>query len=217
MKILRWFLSFLQWLFCFYCKQTTEDKNRDIETSTSIHQSNSVTSIQTETPTNNCKIRVQPQNTDDNIDSWVETNIFKSLDQTLITNASSYVRLNVGALNSPIQSGVSFLAYCTNWDIHDKVLATIIPKQYLESEGQFTLNEEVSELYCPVCKQNISENNSVGIGFRACTVSIKYRNTDGEVGQFTWTVGKDEFAFAKFSQPGNVKYFYVRFNLEPTY
>ena len=48
-------------------------------------------------------------------------------------------------------------------------------------------------------------------------MSIKYRNTDGEVDQFTLTVGEDEFAFAKFSQPGDVKYFYVRFNLQPTY
>ena len=212
----QWLFSFLQWLFC--CKRFTKEKDHDVEgTPTSIHRSNSVTNIQTESSTNNCRIQVQPQDTGYNTQSWFETNIFKSLDHTLITKPSSYLRLNVGALNIPIQSGVSFLAYCTNIEIHDEIFSTVIPKQYLESEGQFSLNEEVSELYCPVCKQNISENNSVGIGFRACTVSIKYRNTDGKVDQFTLTVDRDEFAFAKFSQPGNVKYFYVRFNLEPTY
>lgn len=216
MSCFQWFFSILRWFFC--CKQITEDTNHDVEnTHTSPHDSNSVTNIQTETPTSNHKIQVQPQDTDDNTQSWVETNIFKPLDQTLMTKPSSYVRLNVVTTDTPIQSGVSFLALCTNVEIHDRVFSTLIPKQYLESEGQFTLNEEVSELYCPVCKQSISEYNSVGIGFRACTVSIKYRNTDGEFDQFTLTVGEDEFAFAKFSQPGDVKYFYVRFNLQPTY
>ena len=147
----------------------------------------------------------------------IESSIFDKLDQTLLTNPSNYYYLKVHDRvdNIDIQPGVNFLAYCSNLEFHDGFIPVIIPKGYYTNyNGQFTLNEELWELVCPKCKQPISGNNPQGIGFRQCNVRVKYRDVNRVTGAFTLNVPNDSFAFAKISQSGNVRYHYVKFQIE---
>ena len=155
-------------------------------------------------------VNIQPK------DAWIDFHIFQQLDRTLIVKLSSLITLKPPS-NVGISPGATFLAYCANTRIHDNVIPILIPKGfYPNSHGQFTLNEEVNELECPICRQMISNNNPVGIGFRDCVVTIKYRDTDGKADQFKLKSDKDTFAFAKFLQPGCVKYHFIKFIIDST-
>ncbi|KAI6658367.1 hypothetical protein LOD99_11056 [Oopsacas minuta] len=152
----------------------------------------------------------------DNKYKFMKDSIFNKLNRTLLIDPSKYFKLkidyNTNMLN--LQPGVSFLAYCTNMEYHDTIIPVIIPKgYYTDSNGQFTLNEEVCELYCNVCKQIIMDDNPQGIGFRNCRVQVKYRDTNRVSDTFSFDVNEKTFAFSKFSQTGHVKYFYVRFHV----
>ena len=154
------------------------------------------------------------------IHDYVEETIFSKFDQTNLTNSLNYysLPLNDNLNTMDTQSGVNFLAYCNNLDFHDRIIAVIIPKgYYTDSGGQFTLNEELWELICPKCKQAISGNNVQGIGFNQCSVRVKYRFVDGVIGEVELKVDEGNFAFAKLSPPGNVRYFYVKFRIEILY
>ena len=150
------------------------------------------------------------------IGTSTEEIIFNKLDQTLLIDHSTYFHLLIdnNVSNLKIEPGVSFLAYCNNMDYHDTTIPIIIPKgYYLGSRGQFHLNEEICELNCTICKQEIIDCSPQGIGFRNCTVQVKYRDTDRKTNCFSFDVNGDTFAFTKFSQPGHVRYFYVRFEV----
>ena len=158
-------------------------------------------------------ISVKPVITND-IDTITEETIFNKLDQTLLIDPSTYFNLpidnNVSDLR--LEPGVSFLAYCNNMDYHDTTIPVIIPKgYYLDSRGQFTLNEEVWELKCPKCKQAIQGNNPQGIGFSKCNVKVKYRDVNEETGSFNFQVDMSTFAFTQLSRPGQIKFNFVKF------
>ena len=149
----------------------------------------------------------------------IESSLFNKLDQTVLTNPSNYyyLKLDESFNELNVQPGVSFLAYCNSTEFHESILPTpvVISKGfYTDSNGLFTLNEELWELICPKCKQPISGNNAQGIGFRQCSVQIKYRDVNRVTGAFMVTAPNNIFAFAKISQSGNVRYNYVKFQLE---
>ena len=159
-----------------------------------------------------CNTTVIPDYTD----TITEETIFNKLDQTLLIDPSTYFYLPIDSNVSSVrlEPGVSFLAYCNNMDYHDTIIPVVIPKgYYLDSRGQFTLNEEICELNCTVCKQEIIDSSPQGVGFRNCSVQVKYRDTDRKSNCFSFEVDGDNFAFAKLSQPGHVRYFYVRFQV----
>ena len=148
------------------------------------------------------------------IEMITEETIFNKLDQTLLIDLSTYFNLpidnNVSDLR--LEPGVSFLAYCNNMDYHDTTIPVIIPKgYYLDSGGQFTLNEEVWELKCPKCKQAIQGNNPQGIGFSKCNVKVKYRDANEETGSFNFQVDMSTFTFTQLSRPGQIKFNFVKF------
>ena len=150
------------------------------------------------------------------IDMFTEESIFNNLDQTLLIDPSTYFYLPIDSSvsNLRLDSGVSFLSYCNNKDYHGTIIPVIIPKgYYLHYSGQFKLNEEICELNCPVCKQEIIDCSSQAIGFRNCTVQVKYRDTDGKTNSCTFDVNSDNFAFAKLSQLGHIRYYFVRFQV----
>ena len=158
-------------------------------------------------------ISVKPVITND-IDTITEETIFNKLDQTLLIDPSTYFNLpidnNVSDLR--LEPGVSFLAYCNNMDYHDTTIPVIIPKgYYLDSRGQFTLNEEVWELKCPKCKQPIQGNNPQGIGFSKCNAEVKYRDVNEETGSFNFQVDMSTFTFTQLSRPGQIKFNFVKF------
>ena len=153
---------------------------------------------------------------------YIENKIFARLDQTNLTNPSDYCTLLFGIdidnNTMDIQPGINFLAYCNNLNFHDKIVAVVIPKgYYTDSNCQFTVNEELWELICPKCKQPISGNNLQGIGFSQCSVRIKYRLVDGVNDEIALKASYNEFSFAKLSPPGNVRYFYVKFQMIENY
>ena len=153
---------------------------------------------------------------------YIEYKIFARLDQTNLTNPSDYCTLLFGIdidnNTMDIQPGINFLAYCNNLNFHDKIAAVVIPKgYYTDSNCQFTVNEELWELICPKCKQPISGNNLQGIGFSQCCVRIKYRLVDGVNDEIALKASNNEFSFAKLSPPGNVRYFYVKFQMIENY
>ena len=161
---------------------------------------------------------VGTQSSSNNNDS-IENTVFDRLDQTLLTNTSNYYFLEVSDNNNVdnmnIQSGVNFLAYCCNLEFHDAITPVIIPKgYYTDSNGQFTLTEELWELICPKCKQPISGNNVQGIGFRQCNVRVKYRYVDGVTDAIELDVDESNFSFAKLSPPGSVRYHFVKFQIK---
>ena len=207
-KILNFFKMLWHCLCCCYYLSIHKVQNASDEecnhSQQSQHEENS-------TPINSPKIvNVHPKTAS----SWIDQHIFQQLDQTVIINPSSFIRLNFPQ-NIFIPPGATFLAHCSDLKFHEKVIPILVSKGfYPNSHGQFTLNEEVNELYCPTCKQRISNNNPVGIGFRDCVVTIKYRDTEGKADQFNLTSDKDTFAFAKFSQHGNVKYNFIKFNVD---
>ena len=212
LKKLRNFIMSLWHCICclFYPRTQTVQENNDEECNHSqqIRPNRNETAPEEDTSPN--LVNVQPINT---ISSWIDLHIFQKLDQTLITELSSFIRLQLPTTIS-IPPGATFLAYCSNI-IHDRIIPILIPKGfYPNSHGQFTLNEEVNELHCPFCKQRISNNNPVGIGFRDCIATIKYRDTDGRADQFYLKSDMNTFAFAKFSQPGCVRYYFVKFNVD---
>ena len=150
----------------------------------------------------------------DYTDTITEETIFNKLDQTLLIDPSTYFYLPIDSnVNSVrLEPGVSFLAYCNNMDYHDTTIPVVIPKgYYLDSRGQFTLNEEVWELTCPKCKQTIQGNNLQGIGFSKCNVETKYRDVNGERGSSNFQVDMITFAFTQLSQPGQIKFKFVKF------
>ena len=147
--------------------------------------------------------------------SYIRDYIFKEFDATLLTSPSKYHTLsldgNARALN--ILPGASFIACCSNVNYHDSITPVIINKGfYPDSNGLFTLNEEVSE--CGICKQIISDQNSIGIGFTNCKVVIKYRDTRQVADTFSLEAGRDVFKFAKFSLDGDTKFYFVKFNID---
>ena len=153
-----------------------------------------------------------------NIHDYIEKTIFAKFDQTNLTISSTYYSLpliNSSVDNMNIQSGVNFLAYCCSLEFHDAITPVIIPKgYYTDSNGQFTLTEELWELICPNCKQPISGNNVQGIGFRQCNVQVKYRYVDGVTGEIELNVDERNFSFAKLSPPGSVRYHFVKFQIK---
>ena len=156
-----------------------------------------------------------PVTTDDK-NTITEETVFNKLDQTLLIDSSAYFYLPIDSSvsNLKLEPGVSFLAYCNNMDYHDTTIPVIVPKgYYLDSRGQFTLNEEVWELACPKCKQPIQGNNPQGIGFSKCTVDVKYRDVNGERGSFNFQVDMSTFAFTQLNRPGHIKYSFVKFTV----
>ena len=152
------------------------------------------------------------------IHDYIEKTIFANFYQTNLTISSTYYSLPLidnSVNNMNIQSGVNFLAYCCSLEFYDRIIPVIIPKgYYTDSNGQFTLTEELWELICPKCKQPISGNNVQGIGFRQCNVRVKYRYVDGVTGEIELNVDESNFSFAKLSPPGSVRYHFVKFQIK---
>ena len=203
----------------FWRRNTATSRARDNQTEYSNDEDNDVVTKQ---PSNSLLVGVNhPQQFPTISEKPVITNyiemitetIFNNLDQTLLIDHSTYFRLTIDSSvsNLRLEPGVSFLAYCNNMDYHDTITPVIIPKgYYLDSRGQFTLNEEVWELNCPDCKQTIQGNNSQGIGFYKCKVEIKYRDVNGESGSFNFPVDMNTFAFTQLNQPGQIKFNFVK-------
>ena len=187
----------------------------DIRVSHDDHiESNSLTEESQEQHTTPAQYKA-PVTTDDK-NTITEETVFNKLDQTLLIDSSAYFYLPIDSSvsNLKLEPGVSFLAYCNNMDYHDTTIPVIVPKgYYLDSRGQFHLNEEICELNCNICKREIIDSSPQGIGFRNCTVQVKYRDTDRKSNCFSFVVNGDNFAFAKLSQPGHIRYHYVRFQV----
>ncbi|KAI6650471.1 hypothetical protein LOD99_5908 [Oopsacas minuta] len=144
--------------------------------------------------------------------------LFRTLPSTDITDRYSYARVSVDWSEKHLQivPGANLLATCKNFECEFFLKDVICPRGlYPERNGYCPMDGEIYRIKCPICKQRITPDASIGIGFFRCVFKVSYMLRASKGRTVELKAAGDTLVFAKCSKFTNELFLYLDINVDP--